>query len=148
MDLRCVALDVAPLLAGLKVLPPASVWHLPVQQELTSFLHLHTHIPGNRGHSSVIKSVSWEFMKVLCGLVCLSWVKKDVHGLVWNFRDQCLELLLILVDVTHTSEGFKAKPYSIREAHSPGPEHEHKLISSHYAWPVHEVGYQVVQQQL
>ncbi len=42
--------------------------------------------------------------------------------------DQCLELLLVLEDVTHTSKGFEAKPYSICEAHSPGPEHKNKRI--------------------
>lgn len=31
--------------------------------------------------------------------------------------------------MTHTSKGFKAKPYSICDADSPGPEHEHRRIT-------------------
>lgn len=60
---------------------------------------------------------------------------------------QCLEHLLIPVDVTHTSKGFKPKPYSICEAHSPGPEQEHTQISFIIPRPVHWVGYLVVKQQ-
>lgn len=46
VNLRCAALDVTTLLARLKVLPPASVRHLMVQQELTGFLNLHTYFSG------------------------------------------------------------------------------------------------------
>lgn len=47
VNLRRAALDVTALLTRLKVLPPASVGHLVVQQELTGFLNLHTHVTGN-----------------------------------------------------------------------------------------------------
>lgn len=42
MDLRLGALHIAPLLAGLKVLPPASVRHLPGQQEAAGLGDFHT----------------------------------------------------------------------------------------------------------
>lgn len=46
MDLGLAALDVAPLLARLKVLSPAAVPHLLLQQEAAGLLHLRT---GNSG---------------------------------------------------------------------------------------------------
>lgn len=42
MDLSLAALDVAPLLARLKVFPPAAVAHLVLQQEAAGLLHLRT----------------------------------------------------------------------------------------------------------
>lgn len=42
VDLSLAALDVAPLLARLKVLPPAAVAHLVLQQEAAGLLHLRT----------------------------------------------------------------------------------------------------------
>lgn len=65
--------------------------------------------------------------------------------LFWVVNDHCVKLLLILVDVPHTSKGFKAEPYSICEAHSPGPEHKRKNdFLFHLALPVYLGGYQVV----
>lgn len=49
MDLGGAALDVAPLLARLEVLPPAPVRHLLLQQEPTSPPHLGTRLPANGG---------------------------------------------------------------------------------------------------
>ena len=70
MDLSCAALDVLSLLARLKVLPPASVRHLAVQQEPTRFLHLHTRAAAwqqaQQGNMSV--RTSWEW-KVIAGQV-------------------------------------------------------------------------------
>lgn len=75
MDLSAAALDVAPLLARLKVLPPASVRHLPVQQELAGSLHLNAHIPGNRGTAVYLSKEarsSWRS--------CVAWQVKGEPG--------------------------------------------------------------------
>lgn len=48
VDLSRGALDVAPLLTRLKVLPPASVRHLLLQQEPARFLHLHRDVSGHK----------------------------------------------------------------------------------------------------
>lgn len=54
VNLRRAALDVTTLLARLKVLPPASVGHLTVQQELAGLLNLHTHFAG-KAHTHTTK---------------------------------------------------------------------------------------------
>lgn len=56
-----------------------------------------------------------------------------------------MEVVLILVDMTHTSKGFKAKPDAVGEAHTPGPEREHKQVwITHDLWAVHQAAYQMV----
>lgn len=49
VDLSLAALDVAPLLARLKVLPPAAVAHLLLQQEAAGLLHLRTGVSRGVG---------------------------------------------------------------------------------------------------
>lgn len=49
VDLSLAALDVAPLLARLKVLPPAAVAHLALQQEAAGLLHLGTGVSRGVG---------------------------------------------------------------------------------------------------
>lgn len=53
VDLSLAALDVAPLLARLKVLPPAAVAHLVLQQEAAGLLHLRTGVSRGGGGAKV-----------------------------------------------------------------------------------------------
>lgn len=57
-----------------------------------------------------------------------SGLSSQVESLKSCISNECLGVLLILVDMTHTSKGFEAKPDAVSEAHSPGPGREHKQI--------------------
>lgn len=61
VDLSLAALDVAPLLARLKVLPPAAVPHLALQQEAAGLLHLRTGVSVGWVNGGGGKA--WSFLK-------------------------------------------------------------------------------------